>query len=97
MTNTEIFGKSKFSVNKSVEGKWLADEVNSLTIQGESITKSMLVPEYTRPEDGVQAQHNPRTDKFDIMLEKMDHATKLAKSNYLRKIGVLNSNADAPE
>ena len=77
------FPRTNFNVNNSTEGKHLYEEIARMTDNKEPITATIPV-EYTDPKVGPQAEHNIRTDKWDIAQDNMHRATT-ARQEWLRK------------
>ena len=85
MKKQPIFPKSNFKVNNSVEGKHLYTTINRMMDNKEPITAALPV-EYTDPKVGVLPQFDPRTDKWEIMQDGMDRATKAAKEAWEQRM-----------
>lgn len=90
MKRVEIKNRTLIKCNKSYEGKWLSTEIRAMIENNEPINVQIPV-EYTKPQDGVLPQYDPRTDKREIMMESMDKATKQAKTNWMKKVGLIKA------
>lgn len=71
-----------FRVNKSIEGETIENKVRRITSNGEAITDGAPII-YTERKDGVIAEYDIRTDRFDLAIDAMDSLNRahIAKRN----------------
>jgi len=72
--------KTSIKQNTSYEGETLEHKINRIVNNNEPITDGAPLI-YTDRKDGVKAETNIRTDRFEIAVEAMDaiHKTSMAK------------------
>lgn len=75
--------KTQFYVNEGVEGETIEQKVKRALSNGEGITDSSQMI-YTERKNGVQAEYNVRTDRFEIAIDAMD---KIQRDNTAKRKG----------
>lgn len=78
--------KTTLNVNKTYVGETIEQKINRITNNKEPIKDGAPLT-YTERKDGVQAQYNIRTDRFEIALDAMDAVSKTFKAKRENKIG----------
>jgi len=70
------------AINNSYEGERIEEKVERFMNGGEAIsdTAEMI---YTERKDGVLAEYNIRTDRFDVAIEAMDYVTKSERAKVI--------------
>lgn len=86
MKKNRIKNRTNVSGTITEKGIWLSENIRNMMEAEEGINATIPV-EYTRPQDGRQPQYDIRTDRFEVMQNGMDRATKQAKTNYLKRLG----------
>ena len=67
--------KTSIKVNESYTGESIEDKINRIVNNNEPIKDgSPLI--YTERKNGVEAQYNIRTDRFEVALDAMDYVSK---------------------
>lgn len=87
--------RGSLKVNKSYEAESIEMKVKRVMANNEPIDDGAPII-YTERKDGVKAEYNVRTDRFDIAVEAMD---KVAKSKVAKRIEFFKEkgvNKDAP-
>lgn len=69
------FTRTKIRVNTSVEGEHLSTSIRRMIENKEPIGTTGVVS-YTRPNEGVLAQFDIRTDRFEIAMQAQDKAAR---------------------
>lgn len=77
---------TSLEVNTSYEGESIEEKVNRIVNNKEPITDGAPLI-YTDRKDGVLAETNPRTDRFEVAVEAMD---KVAKAQIAKREARLN-------
>lgn len=74
--------KTNYRINKSIEGETIESKVRRITSNGEPITDGAPIL-YTERKDGVLAEYDIRTDRFDLAIDAMDSLNRahIAKRN----------------
>lgn len=92
MSNTSI------KLNKSYEGETLETKVQRLVANKEPIEGTVALT-YTERKDGVKAEFDIRTDKWEIATDAMDLATKseIAKRDNKAKVVDMNGKEKGTE
>lgn len=67
--------KTKFKINKSVEGETIETKCQRIENNKEPITDGAPII-YTERSAGVEPQYDIRTDRFEIALDAMDTVSK---------------------
>lgn len=67
--------RTTIKVNKSYKGETIEQKINRIVNNKEPITDGAPII-FTDRKDGVQAQYDIRTDRFEIAVEAMDAVTK---------------------
>lgn len=67
--------RTKFKINKSVEGETIESKCQRIESNKEPITDGAPII-YTERGAGVEPQYNIRTDRFEIALDAMDTVSK---------------------
>lgn len=76
--------KTSLKVNSSYEGEWIEQKVQRITSNKEPISDG--APRvYTERKEGVRADMDIRTDRFEIAVEAMD---KVAKAKISKRDGL---------
>lgn len=75
MYRKKVFIVSKMPGNKGVEGETIESRIKRMVSNGEPIGDAAPM-RYTERKDGVLAESDVRTDKFDVALENMDKITE---------------------
>ena len=77
---------TSISINNSTEGERIEEKIQRITLNKEPITDGAPLI-YTDRKDGVKAEMNIRTDRFELAVEAMDKVTKshLAKREQRHK------------
>lgn len=75
------YSKKGLRVNESYEGETLEIKIQRLVKNKEPLEGSVPLT-YTERKEGVRADTNIRTDRFEIAAEAMD---KVTKSNYAKR------------
>lgn len=80
--------ETTLSVNSSYEGERIEQKIQRITQNKEPISDSAPLV-YTERKDGVKAEYNIKTDRFELAIEAMDIVSKSmrAKREQLPKIG----------
>ena len=89
------FSKTSIEVNKSVIGETIETQVERLVNNRENISGgSPLI--FTERKDGVLAEYNIRTDRFEVAIDAMDKVSKSYKARRESKadIKVVNNDED---
>lgn len=66
---------TNLAVDKSYPGETIEQKINRIVNNGEPISDGAPLI-YTERKDGVLPQHDIRTDRFEIAVEKMDYVTR---------------------
>ena len=86
MYNVQLNHIPVFDVNESTEGETIEQKIERALEIGEPITDG--APEiYTGREEGVPAEYNIRSDRFDMALEMSD---KIAQDKLQKRAEILN-------
>lgn len=87
MYNTNKMTKTSIKVNKSLQGETIEQKLERIINNGEPIKDGAPLV-YTERKNGVEAQYDIRTDRFEVAVEAMDKVTKshLAKREERGKV-----------
>lgn len=69
--------RTSLKVNTSVEGQTIEQKIEAIVNNKEPI-KGESTLAYTERRDGVRAEYDIRTDKFDLAIDAMDYVAKSA-------------------
>lgn len=75
--------RTQFYINESVEGETIEQKVKRALSNGEGISDSSQMI-YTERKNGVMAEYNIRTDRFEIAIDAMD---KISRDNTAKRKG----------
>ena len=84
---------SELNINNSIQGETLETKVKRITELKEPITDGSPII-YTDRKEGVKAEYNIRTDRFDIALDAMD---KVNRSNLAKRMTVVEKETSKDE
>lgn len=79
------YGKTVIKRNESTEGEPIEQKVERVTTNQEPITDTAPII-YTERKDGVQAEYNIRTDRFEVALEATDYIARSYKAKRANSI-----------
>jgi len=71
----KIKNETTITVNNSYEGESIENKIERIVTQNEPIKDGAPLI-YTEREDGVKAEHDIRTDRWEIAIEAMDAVSK---------------------
>lgn len=72
---TVSYGNTSIVRNEAIEGETIETKIERIVNNGEPITDGAPIV-YTERKDGVRAETNIRTDRFEIAVEAMDKVSK---------------------
>ena len=84
------------NVNESVEGETIETKIERITTQNEPITDGAPII-YTERKDGVMAEYDPRTDRFEIAIDAMSTIQKAKMAERAQRIEPLENKKDGGE
>lgn len=82
MIKSKVNSSTSLNVNESYEGETIEQKMKRVVSTGEPITDGAPII-YTKRTDGVLAEFDIRTDRWDIAVEAMD---AVSKSNIAKRI-----------
>jgi hypothetical protein len=83
-------------VNKTYQGERLEEKIQRIVNNKEPITDGAPII-YTERKEGVQPEHNIRTDRFEIAIDAMDAVSKTYKAKRHMQIGERTYDTMTPE
>ena len=97
MKTTRILeSNSTLFINNSLEGESIEAKVCRIVNNGEPISDGAPLI-YTERKDGVKAEYNIRTDRFDVALNAMDYVTasnRAKRDNFGKPETIQGTNSD---
>lgn len=78
--------KTSLNINNSYEGESIEEKISRIVNNKEPITDGAPLI-YQEREDGVQAQYDIRTDRFEIAIDAMDKVTGSHQAKREQRIG----------
>ena len=87
---------SELNINNSLQGETLETKVQRITEIKEPITDGSPII-YTDRKEGVKAEYNIRTDRFDIALDAMDKVNRTNLAKRMQVVEKENSSNDKPK
>lgn len=69
------YNETGFNINQSMEGETIEQKIRRIVNNKEPITDGAPLI-YTDRKNGVEAQYNIRTDRFEIAIDAMDTVSK---------------------
>lgn len=78
--------RTTLKVNDSYQGERIEEKINRIVNNKEPIKDGAPLI-YTDRKDGVQAQYDIRTDRFEVAIDAMDYVDKSHKANRQQRIG----------
>lgn len=67
--------ETTLEINQSTEGETIETKIERVVHNGEPIEEGAPLV-YTERKEGVMAQYNPRSDRFEIAVDAMDQVSK---------------------
>lgn len=84
MLKKKIREKTQINRNISVEGETIEMKIVRIMNNNEPIGDGAPLV-YTERKDGVMAEYDPRTDRFDVAIEAMDAVSKSITAKRMQK------------
>lgn len=67
--------ETTLAINESTEGEPIEEKIERVVHNGEPIDEGAALV-YTERKEGVMAQFNPRSDRFELAVDAMDQVSK---------------------